>query len=115
MLYEVITIIAAPNLFGDDPALQITREDGAPLAATTVDVITSALNTAEIEYLSTALDGSAALIRFPDVASQLEASTVIGEELPFHVVALTLAPRTPPILRALGLQPMSLGLSYNFV
>jgi len=103
-------IIAAPNLFGDDPALQITREDGAPLAATTVDVITAALNTAEIEYLSTDLDGSAALVRFPDVASQLEASTVIGEELPFHVVALTLAPRTPPMLRALGLQPMSLGL-----
>jgi preprotein translocase subunit SecD len=103
-------IIAAPNLFGDDPALQITREDGAPLAATTIDVVTSALNTAEIEYLSTEFDDGAALVRFPNVESQLEASTVVGEELPFHVVALTLAPRTPALLRALGLQPMSLGL-----
>ncbi len=103
-------IIAAPNLFGDDPALQITREDGAPLAAATIDVVTSALAAAEIEFLSTEVDGGAALVRFGNVESQLAASTVVREELPFHVVALTLAPRTPVLLSALGLQPMSLGL-----
>jgi preprotein translocase subunit SecD len=103
-------IIAAPNLFGDDPALQITREDGAALSATTIDVVTSALDTAEIDYLSTEVDGGAALVRFGNVESQLAASTLVREELPFHVVALTLAPRTPALLSALGLQPMSLGL-----
>ena len=103
-------IIAAPNLFGDDPALQITREDGAPLVATTIDVVTSALEAAEIEFLSTEVDGGAALVRFGNVESQLAASTVVRDELPFHVVALTLAPRTPELLSAVGLQPMSLGL-----
>ncbi len=103
-------IIAAPNLFGDDPALQITREDGSPLSEATIGTITATLDNAGIAYNGAAAEGSAALVRFPDVDSQLRGSAAIGEELPFHVVALTLAPRTPQIFRMLGLRPMSLGL-----
>jgi len=104
------TFLAIPNLFGDDPALQVTREDGGTLEQNTLSSISSELEEREIPFLSAGLENDAAIVRFADVASQLEASTALGELLPYHVVALTLAPRTPPFLRALGLRPMSLGL-----
>jgi len=103
-------LVASPNLFGDDPALQITREDGNDVAELTVGRITSVLETQGIEFSQAGIEGGAAVVRFPDVDSQLRASAVLNEELPLYVVALTLAPRTPAVLRALGLRPMSLGL-----
>ncbi len=103
-------LVAAPNLFGDDPALQITREDGIPLDQMTVSAITARLDEEEIEFNAADVDDGAIIVRFPDVASQLRGSAALGTEFPFHVIALTLAPRTPAFFRALGLQPMSLGL-----
>ena len=103
-------LFALPNVFGDDPALQITREDGNPVTETTIPGIIAALDEQEIEFLEAGLDDQAAVVRFPDVAMQLRASEVLGEALPFHIVALTLAPRTPAWLRFIGLEPMSLGL-----
>ncbi len=103
-------LLAIPNLYGDDPALQITREDGSPMSELTVSGVRATLEDQEIEFLEAALDGNAAIVRFPDVARQLRASDALSEVLPLHVVALTLAPRTPPVLRMLGLKPMSLGL-----
>ncbi|MFP6827992.1 MAG: protein translocase subunit SecD [Gammaproteobacteria bacterium] len=103
-------LLALPNIYGDDPALQITREDGSPMSELTVSGIRSTLEEQEVEFIEAALDGDAAIVRFPDVATQLRASEALNEVLPIHVVALTLAPRTPPLLRALGLKPMSLGL-----
>jgi preprotein translocase subunit SecD len=103
-------LIAAPNLFGDDPALQITREDGTALDQMTVSAVTARLDADEIAFNAADVEDGAVLVRFPDVDSQLRGSAALGEELPFHVVALTLAPRTPAFFRALGLQPMSLGL-----
>jgi len=103
-------LLALPNIYGDDPALQITREDGSPMSELTVSGIRSTLEEQEIEFLEAALDGDAAIVRFPDVATQLRASGALDEVLPIHVVALTLAPRTPPLLRMVGLKPMSLGL-----
>ncbi len=76
----------------------------------TVSSIRAALEDQEIEFLSAELDGDAAVVRFLDVATQLQANDALGDVLPLHVVALTRAPRTPPVLRMLGLQPMSLGL-----
>lgn len=102
--------LAVPNLFGDDPALQITREDGSPMSELTVSAIRSALDEQNIEFLSAEIDGDATVVRFPDVNQQLLASGALDDVLPIHVVALTLAPRTPALLRAMGLQPMSLGL-----
>ena len=103
-------LFALPNIFGADPALQITREDGALVAEFTVPEIIAALDEQEIEYFEAGLDDQAVVVRFPDVAMQLRASQVLGEALPFHIVALTRAPRTPAWLRFLGLEPMSLGL-----
>ena len=103
-------LFALPNLFGDDPALQITREDGIPMPEAMVTEIITALDEQEVGFSSVNLEDEAVVVRFADVADQLRGSAALGEALPFHIVALTLARRTPAWLRFLGLEPMSLGL-----
>jgi preprotein translocase subunit SecD len=103
-------ILALPNFFGDDPALHVSRSDGAPVQPATLEQIEATLDEAQIPYLSVELDDDAALVRFPAVDAQLRANDVLRAALPDNVIALTLAPRTPPLLAALGLQPMALGL-----
>ena len=104
------TLFALPNIYGDDPALQITREDGNPMTDIARAQIVAALDEREIDFSSVLLEDEAVVVRFPEVASQLGGSEVLGEAMPFHIVALTLAPRTPGWLDFLGLEPMSLGL-----
>ena len=103
-------LFALPNMYGDDPALQITREDGIPMTDIVRGQVVVALDEQEIDFLSVLLEDEAVVVRFPDVASQLSGSEALGEAMPFHIVALALAPRTPGWLSFLGLEPMSLGL-----
>ena len=103
-------VFALPNIYGDDPALQITREDGNPMTDIVRGQIVVALDEQEIDFSSVLLEDEAVVVRFPDVASQLSGSDALREAMPFHIVALSLAPRTPGWLRFLGLEPMSLGL-----
>ena len=104
------TILALPNIFGDDPALQVSREDGQVVPEFTLSVIRSVLEEENIGYIAADFEENAVLVRFDNVPMQLQASGVLREALDFHIVALTLAPRTPAWLRAMGLKPMSLGL-----
>ena len=104
-------LFAAPNFFGDDPAVQISRSDGSALESPESDRYMQLLEDSNIEPKATYLDDGRALIRFDLVDDQLKASDLLRHELgKAYVVALTLAPRTPDWLRALGLRPMSLGL-----
>ena len=104
-------LIALPNVFGDDPAIQVTRESGESLEELDVDRIGDLLESAGLPINSSYVEGNHLLVRFPDVETQLQAGDLLREELGNgYVIALTLAPRTPGWLRALGLKPMSLGL-----
>jgi len=104
------SLLALPNVFGVDPGVQVTRDDGNPVTALTVSQIESQLDENEVGYLSAVLEDEAALIRFSGDAEQLRANELLREALPNHVVALTLAPRLPAWMKALGLEPMNLGL-----
>ena len=104
-------LFAAPNFFGDDPAVQISRSDGSALELPESDRYMQLLKDSNIEPKAAYLDDGRVLIRFDLVDDQLKASDLLRQELgKGYVVALTLAPRTPDWLRALGLRPMSLGL-----
>ena len=52
-------LFALPNVFGDDPALQITREDGNPVTEITVSSISATLQQQEIEYFEPNIDEQA--------------------------------------------------------
>jgi preprotein translocase subunit SecD len=104
-------VIALPNLFGEDPALQVSRDNGTPLEELEIDSAKFTLEESGIPVNSVFQEDGHLLIRFPGVEEQLAASDKLRQALgKNYVVALTLAPRTPSWLRALGLKPMSLGL-----
>jgi preprotein translocase subunit SecD len=104
-------LFALPNVFGDDPAVQISLETTQPLDDVTVARVEGVLQQAEIPHEAAYLHEGRVLVRFRNVEQQLKAVDLLREDLgPGYVVALTLAPRTPGWLRALGLRPMSLGL-----
>jgi len=103
--------IAVPNIFGEDPALQVSRDSGEELVELEFNQVSLLLDEGEVEYLSVYEENGRALVRFGSIAAQLRASDLLREELgKAYVVALTLAPRTPGWLRTLGMKPMSLGL-----
>ncbi len=103
--------IAAPNLFGDDPALQVSRDSGSAMTELEFSQISLALDTQQISFSRIYEDDGRAMVLFDAVEDQLRASDALQDSLgKAYVIALTLAPRTPDWLRALGLEPMSLGL-----
>jgi len=104
-------VFALPNVFGDAPAVQISDDAGRPLDETALARVTGILDAAPIAYRAAYFDEGRVTVRFPEVEAQLEAVDRLREQLGRgYVVALTLAPRTPAFLRAVGLEPMSLGL-----
>lgn len=103
--------IAAPNIFGEDPALQVSRDSGSALTELELSQISLELDEQQIGYARVFEEDGRAMVLFNSVEDQLRASDVLHESLgDAYVVALTLAPRTPDFLRSLGMRPMSLGL-----
>jgi preprotein translocase subunit SecD len=104
------TIIALPNFFGDDEAVQVSRTDGVAVDTATLEQVRSTLMENGIPFLSAELEDTSALVRVEDLGLQERARDTLAQAFPNHVVALTLSPRTPTGLKALGLEPMLLGL-----
>lgn len=104
-------IYAAPNLFGDDPSVQVSMESGDALPADFDQIVARTMDREKIEALSSGLEGAQWIVRLPSIEAQLRASEALKRELGRgYIVALNLAPKTPAWLRALGAKPMSLGL-----
>ena len=104
-------IYAAPNLFGEDPAIQISAKNTAQLATGILDQAKQVLAAQNLPYLSARQEKEGVLVRFNNTDTQLHARDVLkatlGDE---YIVALNLAPRTPAWLEMLGAHPMKLGL-----
>ena len=106
----VATIIALPNVFGDDEAVQISRTDGVAMDAAALEQVRTTLMQGGIEYLSAAIEDMSVLVRFETSVQQEAARDLLTGEFEDHIAALNLAPRTPGWLKWLGLKPMLLGL-----
>ncbi len=114
MLIVVIFIgllYALPNLYGEDPAVQITGARGIAASETTLVQVRDVLEKDNIASKSIALENGAILARFKDPDVQLRAREALvaamGDK---YVIALNLAPATPSWLARLGAEPMKLGL-----
>ena len=103
-------LVALPNLYGDDPAVHIARNDGQPVSEALLPQLENSLEQAGITFTRGEIDDEAVIIRFADIENQLLANDFLSDELTVYRVALTLAPRVPPWLAWLGLEPMNLGL-----
>lgn len=103
-------VYSAPNLYPDDPAVQITHES-EEITEFVIGAVTDALRAENIEYFGAVADGRSGLVRFNSLEDQLRGKTVIEQAIGSgYFTALNLAPTTPAWLQALGAGKMSLGL-----
>jgi len=104
-------VYALPNLYGEDPALQVSGVRSASVDKETMASIEATLKSAKIPIKSMESEQGRLLIRFPDTETQLKAvdyvKSVLGTD---YVVALNLAPATPAWLSEVNALPMYLGL-----
>ena len=107
----IAALYALPNIYGEDPAIQITGARGASVDMATLDSVTQALDKQSLSFKSIALENGSILVRFNDPDTQISARDVISEYLNDDtIVALNLAPATPIWLQTIGASPMKLGL-----
>src|SRR5580704_15598843 len=103
-------VFALPNFFGEDPALQVARKDHATATTEALQSVQAFLAQRGI-HGNGYLDSGRLMVRFNGVAEQLAARDAVNEQYKgTYITALSFAPRTPAVLRALGLRPMPLGL-----
>ena len=104
-------IYSLPNIYGSDPALQISSSRGGEISELTELQVQIAFDEAGIKPTSYEITPNYLLIRFRDEETQLRAQDIAKSALGRnYVVALNLAPSTPGWLRKLGAEPMFLGL-----
>lgn len=104
-------IYALPNLFGDDPSVQVSSVRGFELPRELPNEVGLALDSADLPYRAIDYTPQRLLVRFDDTDRQGRAADVLRERLgDQYVVALNLAPATPDSLRAISAEPMVLGL-----
>jgi len=104
-------IYASPNLFGEDPAVQISGKHGALIDQAVLTQVKQVLAQQDIPFKSAEIQSQNLLVRFYDTDMQLKATDYIKGTLgDDYTVALNLAPATPHWLVALGAHPMKLGL-----
>lgn len=117
-LFLVVIIIfgaiyAAPNLYGEDPAIQITPKSAIVIPQSVTEEITASLNAQKLPFISVVrqVKSNSVEIRFHNTEDQLKAQGVVEATLGNkYTVVLNLAPRTPAWLQNLGAKPMRLGL-----
>jgi len=104
-------LYSAPNLYGEDPALQVSAARGAEVQASTLDDVKKILDTHSLKFKSAVLEKGQILVRFTNTDDQLKSkelvTTALGDQF---IVALNLAPATPAWLTAIGAGPLKLGL-----
>ncbi|GHC16403.1 protein translocase subunit SecD [Aidingimonas halophila] len=105
-------IYALPNLFPEDPAIQISSaQSDSGLDEGQLDEIENALRDDGIDITAIESDGGSVLIRLASAGDQLNARDIASEILnDDYVVAVNQAESTPDWLASLGAAPMNLGL-----
>ena len=104
-------LLALPNVFGTDPAIQLARDDRAIIDTAGMEKVRGMLEARNVVPNTSYLEEGRLMLRFPHVDDQIKARDAIEAAAPGeYVVALTDVPRTPSLLRRMGFKPMSLGL-----
>jgi len=100
-----------PNLFGDDPGVQLRGARGARLGTAELGQVQKVLESSEVKYKSAVLDERGIRVRFATTDAQLQARDLLESRLASGTtVALTLLPAAPDWLSQVGALPMYLGL-----
>jgi preprotein translocase subunit SecD len=104
-------LFALPNIYGDDPALQVARSDHQPVGADVPATVEAYLKERGVTFQKSYIDDGRLMIRFPNVGEQLKARDAVNDHFKdTYITALSFASKAPDLLRRMGLRPMPLGL-----
>ena len=110
-LVAIGVLYALPNLFGEDPAVQISGTRGQEADSGVLSEVQTVLKDNHLTTKSVVLENGSILVRFDNTDAQLLAKDKITEKLGTNYsVALNLAPATPKWLSSIGGNPMKWGL-----
>jgi len=103
---------ALPNIFGEDPALQVAASGrGVEVNEQTLNRLSKTFEKEGLRYRNAKLSEKGLFFRFSTGDEQQKAKTLAEKELgDDYAVALNLAPATPQWLIDLNAEPMYLGL-----
>ena len=102
---------AVPNLFGDDPGIQIRGARGLTIEASEFDQVLNSLTKEGLSPKAVIFEGNDLKLRFSDPETQLKARDLLQRELGNrYTIALTLMPAAPDWMISSGAKPMHLGL-----
>ncbi|HEC59606.1 hypothetical protein LCGC14_0558130 [marine sediment metagenome] len=104
-------LFALPNLYGDDPAVQVSAGRSGKIDLALMGQVETALKAQSINYKRVDMQDGRLLVRLANADVQLKAKDVLTNAITGdYTVALNLAPTTPGWLAAIGAEPMNLGL-----
>ena len=107
-------LYASPNLYGRDPAIQVSGAKGADVDLSVVDKVNAILKTNNVTAKSTILEDGQILVRLKNVEEQLKAHDLLRDSLSDdYISAINMAPAQPAWLKAVGGNPMKLGLDLS--
>jgi preprotein translocase subunit SecD len=105
------TLYALPNVFPQDPAVQVAAAGKVPIDAALVTRVQTLLKAQSVPYKSVALEGDNVTVRLSDNDTQLKAADVLRPELGSEYnAAMNLSSTSPDWLAKIGAKPMTLGL-----
>ncbi len=104
-------LFSLPNLFGDDPALQVERRIHSPMDVFARESIEDVLRKQQVAIKRDYIDHGRLILVCNAVSSQLKARDAVDARLSdIYRSALTNASRAPGWMRRVGLKAMPLGL-----
>ena len=110
IVFLVGVLLALPNLFGEESALQLARDRAAVLESDRSS-LQELLASKRVPVSGSFLDQGRLTLRFPSKQDQLKARDLISQARPGDfTIALTQASRVPEWMRNVGLNPLKLGL-----
>jgi preprotein translocase subunit SecD len=111
VVFAISLVYALPNLYGEDPSVQVSSIQAKKMAQDKANEIESAIKTAGVTVKSFEFQDGRVLARLGNTDDQLKVADLLRETMgSAYTVALNLAPTTPNWLRALGADAMYLGL-----
>ncbi len=111
IIFALGIIYALPNLYGDDPSVQVSSTRPAKLVQEQANQIESAIKTGGFDVKAFEFTDGLVLARLNSADDQLKVADLLRDQMgDDYNVALNLAPTTPAWLRSLGAEAMYLGL-----
>ncbi|VAW93308.1 Protein translocase subunit SecD [hydrothermal vent metagenome] len=104
-------LYALPNIYGSNPAIQITATRAATVDENLINRVKTELTSSGAEFSNIKIDDDILVIRFENVENQLKVNDMLRESLgEAYSVAQNIITASPEWLLSLGAQPMYLGL-----